>query len=118
VIGREYKPASRRVPGFVAWANEQGSITKEHLMDTIVNLALSDIELQIIQMALAEYMAVRGGEYAGKREVQEYIDRRYKLSDGYSEKFRASKHGEVTTRLATTKALRNRTFEVYADLRS
>lgn len=69
---------------------------------TEFNLALCDEELQILQMALSEYVGVR-------TPVPAYIEKRYPSKD-YPESFRKMKLLDVEKRIVAAEELRNRLF--------
>lgn len=66
-----------------------------------MELKLTDDEVQLLQGALWEYMRARENNY---------IDRRYPLSEGYTENFRMEKEKSVAKNMGVAYELRKRLF--------
>lgn len=70
-----------------------------------MNLNFSPEELLILKVAMSEYVANRG------RTPQEYLDRRYPLSEGNSEKFRKDKLEQIHKNMAIASEIQKKLYE-------
>lgn len=74
-------------------------------MPHIMGLSLNQVEKELLQAALYEYIDFRGPT------VEEYVNRRYPMSDGYTADFLAGKLKRVESNLDIARSLRDRLFE-------